>query len=372
MRALATLLLVAAAGLFGVAAPAGSSPTPCDQIPELDRWQDAGVPDEGAEDMRITVHRGAARLAPENTIPAFEYAIAYDLDMIEVDVQQTLDGRYVVFHDYDVEKKTDGSGLIPLMTYDEVKALNVADNQTWKGSEYDPSYMPDLEDVLAMASEHEVGINFDLKESVWNAAGVALLATRYPGVIERSIFQPYVPGRTEQIIAAAPEAKVMFNAQFDTPPALLYGAGAEYDWFGGELSLYPPEAIVAAHDACDFVQPNVYSDDKSAEAAELERARSIGADGAMVNNPDVAAAVLARPVSTSIEIEEEAACLLGHHGLGLPGKTLSIDGSAATTAKGGCVPLPSEWSSVTFEGDDSALAGSAEADTEHDDQPPTG
>lgn len=340
--------------------PSHAFPEVCDQIPEPARWSDAGAPDRGLDPMRITVHRGAANLAPEDTLPAFEYAIAYGMDMIEVDVQQTADGRYVVLHDYDVADQTDGTGLVATMTYEQATSLNAADNDDWRGSEYDPTYVPGLEQVLALAGAHEVGINFDLKETVWNAAGVALLASQYPGVIERSIFQPYVPGRTEQILAVAPQATVMFNPQFEQPPASLYALGAEYDWFGGSFPNYPPEAIAAVHDACDFVQPNVYQGDVTeTEAGDLAYARAIGADGAMVNNPDVAAEVLERPVATSITIEGSTACLLGHRWFGLPGKTLKVDGESLPTRRGGCVMLPAVWSSVTFDGDGSALPSAA-------------
>ncbi|MEA2452969.1 MAG: hypothetical protein QOG04_1679 [Actinomycetota bacterium] len=350
-------------------APAAPDPLGCTQVPELGRWQDAGTPDAGLADTRITVHRGAAQLAPENTVPAYEYAIAYDVDMIEIDVQQTLDHRYVVFHDWDIESRTGQPGKIPLMTYAEVKAINVVQKGSglvgrWKGSAYDPSYMPDLEEILALASQHGVGINFDLKESVYDTADVALLAAQYPGVIEKSIFQPYVPARAEQILAAVPDAKIMLNPQFSTPPGALYVAGAEYDWFGSDLPWYPAEAIVAIHDACALVQPNVYSDNKATEAADLQAALDRGVDGAMVNNPDVAADVLDQPVPTSIVVDGSTACLLGHHDLGLPGKPLDIDGTALTTAKGGCVPLPTEWTSITFAGDGSALASSLSTQSE--------
>lgn len=343
-------------------APAGQGPEVCTEVPELARWQAAGTPDDGMADKRITVHRGAAQLAPENTIPAYEYAIAYGVDMIEIDVQQTVDGRYLVFHDFNIEGRTGRPGLMQVMTRDEAKAINIVGGGSlgsrWKGSAYDPSYMPDLEEVLALASQHAVGINFDLKESVYDAAHVALLAAEYPGVIERSIFQPYVPVRAEQILAAVPDASIMINPQFPTPAAALYAAGAEYDWFGSDQSWYPAEAIVAIHDACDLVQPNVYSDDKTREAADLQTALDVGADGAMVNNPDVAADLLNEPVATSIVVSGHQACLLGHNDLGLPGKALDSGGTTVVTGVGGCVPIPDAWTSITFAGDGSALGSS--------------
>jgi glycerophosphoryl diester phosphodiesterase len=47
----------------------------------------------------IVGHRGAAGVAPENTLPSFEAAIAAGADRVELDVRRTLDGHAVVFHD---------------------------------------------------------------------------------------------------------------------------------------------------------------------------------------------------------------------------------------------------------------------------------
>ena len=229
----ATLLLAALllAGLPAAAAPAAVGEV-CIPDPEPNRWLDAGAPDTGREDAIIAVHRGAADLAPENTIAAFEYAIAYGMDMIEVDVQQTADHRYVAFHDLDVAAKTDGTGSFPLLTFAEARALNVADNDKWRGSAYDPSQMPSLEEVLELADRHDVGIMFDLKESVVDAATVANLAAAHEGLLERSVFIPYVPGRAEMIKAVQPEAQLNFSNRFGelpggAPPGTLFALTPE-------------------------------------------------------------------------------------------------------------------------------------------------
>ena len=49
--------------------------------------------------MEILAHRGASGTAPENTIAAFKKAIIDGCDGFEFDVQQTKDGKLVVFHD---------------------------------------------------------------------------------------------------------------------------------------------------------------------------------------------------------------------------------------------------------------------------------
>ncbi len=49
----------------------------------------------------VVAHRGAARFAPENTIEAFERAMALGADAIEADICVTKDGLFVVWHDAD-------------------------------------------------------------------------------------------------------------------------------------------------------------------------------------------------------------------------------------------------------------------------------
>src|SRR3989442_1716275 len=53
-------------------------------------------------------HRGANRVAPENTLPAFEAAIALGCDYVEIDVRATRDGQLVLLHDSTVDRTTDG------------------------------------------------------------------------------------------------------------------------------------------------------------------------------------------------------------------------------------------------------------------------
>ena len=49
--------------------------------------------------IEVHGHRGARALRPENTIPAFEYAIAHGVDVLELDMAVTKDGVVVVSHD---------------------------------------------------------------------------------------------------------------------------------------------------------------------------------------------------------------------------------------------------------------------------------
>ena len=358
-------LAAAGAALVLAALPLATpkaSPLNCDQLPEPERWQDAGTPDVGRENMAIAAHRGAAELAPENTLDAYRYAIAYGVDMIEVDVQQTLDGRYVSFHDSTVDAKTNGTGNIALMTYDEVRALNTADNDKWRGSEYDPAEIPSLEEVLSIARDTGTGIYFDIKESVTNPVGVVDMATDFE-LVHHSAFLTYEPFRAALIRAAYPDAPIMLsNPDPSVTPEMLYLIGQDYKWFGSSLPNYSPEKIAAIHDACGLVIPNVYQGDVTdSEAGDLLYARSIGADGAQVNNPDVVAEALGEPVPTAIEVSGEPeslqVCLVNAiNGMGLPLKQLEVQGSTIETRRGGCAALPETFEAgpIRFAGDGSA------------------
>ncbi len=70
-------------------------------------------------------HRGGALLAPENTLLAFERAVAsYRTDMLELDVHVTRDGEVVVAHDPTVDRCTDGSGALAELTWADVARLD--------------------------------------------------------------------------------------------------------------------------------------------------------------------------------------------------------------------------------------------------------
>lgn len=60
--------------------------------------QVAGLCDDGRVTL-VIAHRGASRAEPENTIAAFERAVAIGADGVELDVRRTVDDRLVVLHD---------------------------------------------------------------------------------------------------------------------------------------------------------------------------------------------------------------------------------------------------------------------------------
>ena len=112
-----------------------------------------------ASDVQITAHRGAAMWAPENTLASVQRAIDDGTDWVEIDVQETADGRVVVVHDSDFMKLAGVDLRVWEATYDDLRGIDI-------GSSFAPEFadqrVPALEDVLALCRDR-AGLNIELK-----------------------------------------------------------------------------------------------------------------------------------------------------------------------------------------------------------------
>src|SRR6188768_816991 len=72
----------------------------------------------------VFAHRGGARLAPENTMPALDNGIAHGADGFEIDVQLSADGIPVVIHDHTLDRTTDHSGPVSNLTAAELEGVD--------------------------------------------------------------------------------------------------------------------------------------------------------------------------------------------------------------------------------------------------------
>ncbi len=72
----------------------------------------------------VFAHRGGGGIYPENTLEAFRYSAEMKVDVLELDIHATSDGKLVVLHDSSVDRTTDGSGKVKEMTLAELKKLD--------------------------------------------------------------------------------------------------------------------------------------------------------------------------------------------------------------------------------------------------------
>jgi glycerophosphoryl diester phosphodiesterase len=94
----------------------------------------------------VIAHRGHWKEAPENTLAAVLAALEHPLEGVEIDVPCTADGVPIVMHDHEVDRTTDGHGLLADLTLAQVRALRVRASD---GLTLSNERVPTLEEVLA-------------------------------------------------------------------------------------------------------------------------------------------------------------------------------------------------------------------------------
>lgn len=72
----------------------------------------------------VIAHQGGDGLWPGDTMYAFEKAVEIGADVLEMDAHITGDGEIVLMHDEEVDRTTDGTGLVEDLTLDELRQLD--------------------------------------------------------------------------------------------------------------------------------------------------------------------------------------------------------------------------------------------------------
>ncbi len=109
--------------------------------------------------VQLVAHRGGGDLGAENTIEGIKQAEKEGASWTEIDVQRTMDGKYIINHDADFNRVADVSEKPSEMTLEEIKTLKVK-NEFYPDK---PSQdVPTLEEVLD-ASKGKIGVFVELK-----------------------------------------------------------------------------------------------------------------------------------------------------------------------------------------------------------------
>jgi glycerophosphoryl diester phosphodiesterase len=118
--------------------------------------------------MKIIAHRGASGYAPENTRIAIMKALEMNTDGFEVDLQQTIDGEIVVFHDWSLERTTTGSGYLKMKTLKELKSL---DSGKWFGNGQFSEQILTLKELLEIVPKDKI-LNLEVKVLLGERQGI--------------------------------------------------------------------------------------------------------------------------------------------------------------------------------------------------------
>lgn len=109
--------------------------------------------------VKITAHRGASGTAPENTAIAIEQAITSGAEYVEIDVQETRDGRIVLLHDEDLKRTTGFKKNIRETNFSELADLEAG---SWFDERFRGEKIPALEQIIELC-RGRILLNIELK-----------------------------------------------------------------------------------------------------------------------------------------------------------------------------------------------------------------
>ncbi len=224
----------------------------------------------------VFAHRGGSKLAPENTIAAFDRGLAAGADGIELDVRLSRDGVAVVHHDATLGRTTAASGPVRDRTAAELSGLGV----------------PALGDVLARYPGCRLII--EMKEPGAGLARAVVAELRHAAAFDRACVGSFSVRALREVRAA--ERGLATSAATGEVRLALYRS-----WLGlspgrpryqafqvpetsGRTRVVSPAFVRLAHKAGLVVQ--VWTVD---EPADILRLLDWGVDGIISDRPDVAA-----------------------------------------------------------------------------------
>jgi len=114
-------------------------------------------------------HRGAAGLAPENTLISLRRAGLEGARWVEFDVMLSADGVAILFHDDNLDRTTSGKGPVNDRDFESIRKLEAG---AWFGASYAGTRVPMFAEAIQTLAEEGLGANVEIKP--------------YPGVARRT------------------------------------------------------------------------------------------------------------------------------------------------------------------------------------------
>jgi glycerophosphoryl diester phosphodiesterase len=231
-------------------------------------------------------HRGGASEAPENTMPAFQYAVDLGYQYIETDVHATSDGVLLAFHDSKLDRVTNMTGVIREMPYSEVSKALVDGREP----------IPRFEELLL--AWPELRINIDPKKD--NAIAPLIASLKQHGAVDRVCIGAFSDSRLDTMrrelgpklcTSAGPlETARLVAAAHGLPLPVPPGvACAQVPVKQGPLPIVNARFVSFMHS--HEMQVHVWTIDNE---PEMDRLFDLGVDGIMTDRPALLKTVMQR------------------------------------------------------------------------------
>lgn len=267
----------------------------------------AGGPAAKAPSIEVQGHRGARALRPENTLPAFEYALAQGVDVLELDLQVTGDDVLVVMHDAHVnleicdrplKKAAPGAFVVRAHTYRELQVFDcgVKRNPRFARQELVPeTRVPRLSEVFDLVKRTDtevarrVRFNIETKRvpgkpeesvSASRFAELVVEAVRAAGMTERVVIQSFDHLVLREVKAREPKLKLAALVAESRPDFVAVARAAGADIISPNQDWITKPDVDACHRAGISVIPWTANTE-----AEWKRLVAMGVDGIITDDP---------------------------------------------------------------------------------------
>lgn len=252
---------------------------------------------------RVFGHRGAAGVAPENTLPSFALGAALGATYLELDVHATRDGEIVVLHDPLLDRTTNGDGPVREWRWADVAGLDAGFHFTHDGRSHpyrgQGVRVPRLADLIA--AQPHLPLNIEIKQADPPIVAATLDVLRRGGALERTLLAAEHDEIMTAIRAAVGDEVATGMSVGDvmafmdrwmrddwngyTPP----GVALQVPPAHGEIEIVTAASVAAAHRVGLEVHVWTIND-----AAEIDRLLDLGVDGIVSDLPGLVATAVAR------------------------------------------------------------------------------
>lgn len=139
----------------------------------------------------VLAHRGANKVAPQNTLPAFHKALDFNADGLETDVHLSLDGHIVICHNYTIDETSNGTGRVDEMTLSQLKSYDFG---SYFSDEFKGVTLPTLPELLDLTKSMKL-INIEIKppQKDCDLVKKVVEAIHEYGIVENSIVSCFDP-----------------------------------------------------------------------------------------------------------------------------------------------------------------------------------
>lgn len=237
-------------------------------------------------------HRGAGKLAPENTLAAFRQGASFGYRMFECDARLSADGVLILLHDAELERTTSGKGQADGQPWAELAQLDAGSwySRLWAGEP-----IPTLRNVLHWCITNHYAINIEIKpapgaEAATGKAVAKLVRKLWPRHLPAPLLSSFHPAALTAAHDAAPDAPLALLLD-DLPDDFLKTAHKLHcQAVILEHRLWNKKTVKAVHEKNLRALSYTVNDEDSAE-----RLVRLGTDGIITDRVDFFSPVKAFP-----------------------------------------------------------------------------